>query len=133
MLRPAGLDKSKGLISAGFIIDVNDPRFGDDPGLKQWKDFTSKYMSATEFVDGNAARGFGEAATMVQVLKQCGHDLSRDNILRQAANLKGFHAPMVFPGITIDTSPDNFRPIRRLQLVAFNGESWEKSGEILSD
>ena len=132
VLRPAGLDKSKGLISAAFVIDVNDPRFSDDPGLKQWKDFTSKYMSSTEFVDANAARGFGEAATMVQVLKQCGKDVSRDNIMRQAANLKAFHPPMLFPGITIDTAPDNFRPIRRLQLATFNGLSWEPFGEIMS-
>ena len=132
VLKPAGLDKSKGLISAGFVIDVNDPRFSDDSGLKQWKDFTSKYLSATEFVDGNAARAFGEAATMVQVLKQCGDDLSRGNIMRQAASLKGFHPPMFFPGITVDTSPDNFRPIRRLQLVSFNGESWAPFGEIVS-
>jgi branched-chain amino acid transport system substrate-binding protein len=132
VLKPAGLDKSKGLISAGFVIDVNDPRFSDDPSLKQWKDFTSKYMSATEFVDANAARGFGEAATVVQVLKQCGEDLSRDNIMRQAASLEAFHPPMLFPGITIDTSPENFRPIRRLQLASFNGESWEPFGEIMS-
>jgi branched-chain amino acid transport system substrate-binding protein len=132
VLKPAGLDKSKGLISAGFLIDVNDPRFSDDPGLKQWRDFTSKYMSATEFADTNAARGFGEAATMVQVLKQCVDDLSRDNIMKQAANLRGFHAPMLLPGITLDTSADNFRPIRRLQLVSFNGESWEPFGEMLS-
>jgi branched-chain amino acid transport system substrate-binding protein len=132
VLKPAGLDKSKGLISAAFVIDVNDPRFKDDPGLQRWKDFTSKYMSATEFVDATAARAFGEAATMVQVLTQCGDDLSRDNIMRQAANLKGFHPPMLFPGITIETSPENFRPIKRLQLVSFNGESWEASGETLS-
>jgi branched-chain amino acid transport system substrate-binding protein len=132
VLKPAGLDKSKGLISAGFVIDVNDLRFKDDPGLQQWKDFTSKYMSPNEFVDAAAARAFGEAATMVQVLIQCGNDLSRDNIMRQAANLKGFHPPMLFPGITIETSPDNFRPIKQLQLISFNGESWEPFGEILS-
>ena len=132
VLKPAGLDKSKGLISAVFVIDVNDPRFSGDPGLKQWKDFTSKYMSATEFVDANAARAFGEAATVVQVLKQCGEDLSRLNIMRQAADLKAFHPPMLFPGITLDTSPDNFRPIRRLQLASFNGESWQPFGEIMS-
>ena len=87
------------------------------PGVKFGRRFT------TEFVDANAARGFGEAATVVQVLKQCGEDLSRDNIMRQAANLKAFHPPMLFPGITIDTSPDNFRPIRRPQLASFRAGS----------
>jgi branched-chain amino acid transport system substrate-binding protein len=132
VLKPAGLDKSKGVMSAAFVIDVNDPRFSGDPGLGQWKDFTSKFMSGTEFVDANAARGFGEAATMVQVLKQCGGDLSRLNIMRQAASLQAFHPPMLFSGITIDTSPDNFKPIRRLQLASFNGQSWEPFGEIMS-
>ena len=74
----------------------------------------------------------GVGATMVQVLKQCGNDLSRDNIMRQAANLKDLELPMLLPGIKINTSPDNFFPIRQMQLAAFNGESWEHFGDILS-
>ncbi len=131
VLKPAGLDKSKGLISGGYVIDVNDERYKDDPSLKAWKDFTSKYMSATEYNDVNASYAFGAAATMIQVLKQCGSDLSRDNVMKQAASLKNFAAPMLYPGITINTSPDNFSPIRQLQLITFNGTSWEPFGEIL--
>jgi hypothetical protein len=131
VIRPAGLDKSKGVITVEFIIDVNDPRSKDDPGVKAWKEFTSKYLSETEFADGNAAYGFGAAATMVQALTQCGDDLSRDNIMRQATNIKKFHAPMLMPGVTIDTAPDNFTPIRRLQLARFNGENWEPFGEVM--
>jgi branched-chain amino acid transport system substrate-binding protein len=131
VLKPAGLDKSKGLISGGYVIDVNDERYKDDASLKAWKDFTSKYMSATEYNDVNASYAFGAAATMIQVLKQCGNDLSRDNVMKQAASLKNFAAPMLYPGITINTSPDNFSPIRQLQLITFNGTSWEPFGEIL--
>ena len=133
VLKPAGLEKSKGLISAVPFIDVTDPRWKDTPDMLAWKAFTDKYMSATEFVDGNAAAGFGYAATVVQVLTQCGNDLSRENIMRQAANLKDFHAPLLLPGITVNTSPTNFSPIRQLQLTTFNGANWEPVGEVLSD
>jgi branched-chain amino acid transport system substrate-binding protein len=131
-LKPAGLEKSKGLITATYGKDPNDPRWKDDSGLKEWKDFTTKYMSATEFTDLNAVYGFGAAATMVQVLKQCGNDLSRENIMKEAANIKNLQGPMGLPGATINTSPDNFSPIRQMQLSMFNGESWELFGGLLT-
>jgi branched-chain amino acid transport system substrate-binding protein len=131
VLKPAGLDKSKGLITGGYVFDVTDPRYKDEPSLKAWKDFTTKYMSATEYIDVNAAYAFGAAATMIQVLKQCGNDLSRENVMKEAANLKNFAAPLLIPGITVNTSPDNFGPIRQLQLLTFDGTTWEPFGEIL--
>jgi branched-chain amino acid transport system substrate-binding protein len=131
-LKPAGLEKSKGLITATYGKDPNDPRWKDDPGLKEWKDFTTKYMSATEFTDLNAVYGFGAAATMVQVLKQCGNDLSRENIMKEAANIKNLQGPMGLPGATINTSPDNYSPIRQMQLSMFNVESWELFGGLLT-
>jgi branched-chain amino acid transport system substrate-binding protein len=131
-LKPAGLDKSKGLISAFYLKDVNDPRWKDDPGIQSWKTFTDKYMSPTEFADSNAGEGFAAAGTMVQVLKQCGDDLSRDNIMKQAANLKDIELPLLLPGIKVNTSPTNYSPIRQMQLATFNGESWELFGELLS-
>lgn len=132
-LKPAGLDKSKGLISATFGKDVNDPRWNDDPGVQSWKAFTDKYLSPTEFPDANAGEGFGAARTMVQVLKQCGDDLSRGNIMKQAANLKELELPLLLPGIKINTSPTNYSPIRQMQLSRFNGESWEVFGDLLTD
>ena len=90
-------------------------------------------MSPTELIDFNAAYGFGAAATMVQVIKQCGADLSRENILRQAANFKDFELPMTLPGIKVNTSPTNYSPIRQMQLATFNGANWEPVGEVLSD
>ena len=100
----------------------------DQPSMQDWKAFTDKYMSAKEYGDMDAAYAFGAAATMVQVLKQCGDDFSRENVMRQAANLKAFAAPMLIPGITVDTSPDNFSPIRELQLLSFDGTSWRMAG-----
>jgi len=133
VLKPAGLEKSKGLISASFGKDVNDSRWKDDSGVKEFAAFITKYMSPAEFPDINAAYGFGAAATMVQVLKQCGEDLSRDNIMRQAANLKDLELPLLLPGIKINTSPTNYRTIRQMQLTTFNGKSWELFGELLTD
>ena len=133
VLKPAGLEKSKGLITATFGIDVTDPRWKDTPDMLAWKAFTDKYMSAIDFADGLASAGFGNAATVVQVLKQCGNDLSRENIMRQAANLKDFHAPLLWPGITVNTSPTNYSPIRQLQLTTFNGANWEPIGDVMSD
>ena len=131
ILKPAGLDKSKGLITGGYVLDVTDARYKDDPNVQAWKDFTSKYMSASQFNDANAAYAYGAAATMIQVLKQCGNDLSRENVMKEAANLKKFAVPLFNPGITVNTSPDNFSPIRQLQLLTFNGTSWEPFGEIV--
>jgi branched-chain amino acid transport system substrate-binding protein len=131
VMKPAGLDKSKGLMTGYYLVDVNDSRWKDDPGLQQWKDFTSKYMSAIEYADGNASYGFGVATTMVQVLKQCGNDLSRENIMRQAASLKDFQVPMIEPAIRLNTSPDNFSPIRQLQLASFDGQAWQLFGDVI--
>jgi len=132
VMKPAGLDKSKGLITGYYLVDVNDSRWKDDPGLRRWKDFTSKYMSATEYADGNASYGFGAATTMVQVLKQCGNDLSRENVMRQAASLKDFQVPMIEPAIRLNTSPNNFSPIRQLQLASFVGETWQLFGDVIA-
>jgi branched-chain amino acid transport system substrate-binding protein len=132
VLKPAGLEKSKGLIDAYYGKDPNDPRWKDDPDLKAWQALCAKYMSEKEFIDANATYGFGAAATMVQVLKQCGNDLSRDNVIRQATNLKDFATPMLLPGMKINTSPTNYSPIRQMQLATFNGQSWELFGDLLT-
>jgi len=131
-LKPAGLEKSKGLITAGYLKDPTVPIWRDDPGFKEWAAFATKYMSPTDVREGMAAYGFTAAATMVHVLQQCGDDLSRDNILRQALAIKDLELPMLSPGIKINTSPDNYFLIRQLQLARFNGESWEPFGELIS-
>jgi branched-chain amino acid transport system substrate-binding protein len=131
-LKPASLDKSKGLITTNSLKDPTDPRWKEDPGFKEYAAFITKYMSPTELIDFSAVGGFGVAAMLINVLKQCGDDLSRENIMRQAANLKDLELPMLLPGVKVNTSPDNFYPIRQMQLAAFNGESWELFGDIIS-
>jgi branched-chain amino acid transport system substrate-binding protein len=131
VMKPAGVEKAKGVITANYGKDPTDARWKDDAGFKQYSAFVAKYMSPADLGDSNVLYGFGAAATMVQVLKQCANDLSRENIMRQAANLKDFELPTLLPGIKINTSPDNFTPIRQEQLCTFNGESWILFGELL--
>jgi branched-chain amino acid transport system substrate-binding protein len=133
VMKPAGAEKSKGVITAGYGKDPNDPHWKDDPGMKEWEAFAGKYLSATDFKDIFAFYGFHVAIVMTHVLKQCGDDLSRDNILRQALSLKDFPTPLLMPGITVNTSPTNYVPIRQFQLQRFNGENWELLGDVLSD
>jgi branched-chain amino acid transport system substrate-binding protein len=131
-LKPAGLDESSGLITGVFGKDPTDARWKDDPGFKEYAAFMAKYMSSAESNDFGAVLAFVGAAMLIQVLKQCGDDLSRENIMRQAANLKDLELPMLLPGIKVNTSPDNYYPIRQMQLATFNGESWELFGDIIS-
>ncbi len=131
VLKPAGLDKSKGLITAYYGKDPTDARWKDDPGLKEWQAFAAKYLTPTDFIDANATYGFGAAATMIYVLKRCGNDLSRDNILKQAADIKDLELPMLLPGMKINTSPTNYDPIRQMQLASFDGQSWQLFGDLL--
>jgi branched-chain amino acid transport system substrate-binding protein len=131
VLKPAGLEKSKGVITAYYGKDPTDARWKDSPDLKAWQAFCDKYMSQKEFVDANATYAFSAASTMAQVLKQCGNDLSRDNVMKEAASVKDFEPPMVLPGMKINTSPTNFSPIRQMQLAKFDGQSWQLFGDLL--
>ena len=131
VLKPAGFEKAKGLITANYGKDSTDPRWKDDAGFKQYKDFVDKRMTAKDFIDSNVIYGFNAAVLMVEVLKQCGNDLSRENVLKQAAGVKDLDLPMLLPGIKINTSPSNYSPIRQMQLQAFDGSSWRLFGEIL--
>jgi branched-chain amino acid transport system substrate-binding protein len=131
VLKPAGLDKSKGLITSAYVKDPTDETQKDDPGIQAWRAFCDKYMSQKEFIDVNATYAFGAAQVMIQVLKQCGADLSRENIMKQAANIKDFGVPVLLNGMTINTSPTNFSPIRQMQLARFDGESWRLFGDLI--
>ena len=128
---PPASTSAKGLITAYYGKDPTDPRWKDDAGMKEWATFVAKYMSPTELNDANATYAFGAAATMVQVLKQCGTDLSRENVMKQAANIKDLELPLLLPGMKINTSPTNFSPIRQMQLARFDGESWQLFGDLL--
>ncbi len=132
VLKPAGLEKCVGAMTGAYGKEPTDPKWKDDPGLQIWRDFMNKYMPGADQTDVNNVYGYGAAATMVQVLKQCGADLSRERIMKEAANLKDFELPTLLPGMKLNTSPTNYNPIRQMQLARFTGQSWELFGELIS-
>ena len=132
VLQPAGLDKSEGLISAAYLKDPTDPQWSKDKGFKDWVDWMKKYYPQGDLSDIFNVFGYTVAQTMVQVLQQCGDDLTRENIMRQAANLKSFEAPMLLPGVKINTSATDFYPIEQMQMARFDGKRWVLFGEVLT-
>ena len=130
VLTPAGLDKSVGLITAGFVKDPADPRWKDDPAFKEWVAWMKKYYPDGDLTDQLNVWGYLTAQVMVQVLTQCGDDLTRENLMRQAASLKNVEFPLHLSGIKLNTSPTDFRVIRQLQLMRFDGKKWVLFGEL---
>lgn len=130
-LRPAGLQNSVGVISTSFLKDAGDTTWKDDPAITEWLAFMDKYYPDGDKEDGYAIFGYAAAETLVQVLTQCGDDLSRENIMRQAASLKNFQSPVALPGVTISTSPTDFRPIKQMRLVQFDGNAWQPIGDVI--
>jgi ABC-type branched-subunit amino acid transport system substrate-binding protein len=124
VLKPAGLEASKGLITALYMKEVTDPQWKNDKGFLDWVVFMKKYYPEGNLEDQSNAYGYNVAILMTQVLKQCGNDLSRENIMRQAANVKDFELPVLLPGIKINTSPTDHAPIEQEQLAKFDGERW---------
>ena len=132
-LRPAGLDKSVGIISIQFLKDASDPRWAADNGMQGYLAFLKQYNADADINDFLIAYGYSVVQTLVQVLKQCGDDLTRENVMRQAANLKELEVPLLLPGIRINTSPTNFFPIRQAQLSRFDGKSWQLFGDVVGE
>ena len=131
VLRPAGLQYAKDIISTAYLKDPTDPAWKDDPGVKAWQAFMDKYYPNGDKLDLNNVYGYAVAQTMVQVLRQCGDDLTRENIMKQAASLKDFSSDVMLPGIKINTSPDDFFPIEQMQLMKFDGEAWHLFGDVI--
>jgi branched-chain amino acid transport system substrate-binding protein len=132
-LKPAGLDISKGIISTNYGKDPGDPQWKDDPGLKRYFAFMDKYYPEGDKLNTVNTYGYSTAELLVQILHQCGDDLTRENIMRQATNLKNFTASLALPGMTISTSPTDYRINKQMQMMKFNGERWELFGPIISD
>src|SRR5262249_22010913 len=132
VMRPAGLDASRGIISAAFVKDPTDPQYKDDPEFQAWVGWMKKNFSAGSLGGPQEVGGDGQAPTMVQGVEQCGDDLTRENVMRQAANLKDFHPAMLLKGINMSTSPTDYQPMEELALQRFNGERFEVFGELLS-
>jgi ABC-type branched-subunit amino acid transport system substrate-binding protein len=132
VMKPAGFENSQGIISANYLKDVSDPQWANDPGMKEFLDFMAKDFPEGNKLDGGTIVGYGVAQTLVQVLKQCGDDLTRANVMKQAANLKNFRTDVLLPGVTIDTSASDFAPISQLQLMRFKEQRWELFGDVIS-
>ena len=131
VLQPAGLEKSVGLIVGYYLKDPLDPQWKNDPGVKAFLDWMKKYNPEADPADNNVYYGYSAAQTLVQVLNQCGDDLTRENVMRQAANLKDLALPLLLPGIKINTSPTDFYPVDQIQLARFDGKRWVLFGEVL--
>jgi branched-chain amino acid transport system substrate-binding protein len=132
VLKPAGLDKSTGLVTAAYLKDPNDPNLANDPGMNEYREFAKKYAADIDPNDANLVYAFGVSMTMVKVLTQCGNDLSRENIMRQAANLSKFTIPVTPPEIDINTSKTDFRPFSQMRLARFNGTNFEPFGQVIA-
>ena len=130
VLKPAGLEASKDLITAQYLKDPTDPQWKNDQGYKDWLAFMKKYYPEGNTEDAFNVFGYTVAQGLVHVLKQCGNDLSRENVMKQAASIKDLSLPMLLPGIKVNTSPTDFYPIEQEQLAKFDGERWVLFGEV---
>jgi len=133
VIKPAGYENSQDIISAAYLKDASDKQWDNDPGMKEFYAFMSKDFPEGDKLDGGTVVGFGVAQTLVQVLKQCGDNLTRENVMKQATSLKNVQLDLSLPGILANTTPDDYRVNKQLQMMKFNGERWELFGPILED
>ena len=132
VLKPAGLDNAKDLISAAWFKDPTDPTWKDDFDFREWSTFMDKYYPDGDKTSSFTAYGYLEAEALVEVLKRCGDTLTRENVMKQAASLKSVKLGMLLPGIELNTGPDDFAPIEQMQLERFNGQRWQLFGPVLT-
>jgi branched-chain amino acid transport system substrate-binding protein len=131
VLTPAGLEKSVGLITLGYLKEPTDKQFENDAAIVKWREFMKKYYPDGSLVDNLNVYGYSVGETIAQVLRQCGDNLTRENVMRQAASMKGFRVETLLPGVVISTSSDDFAPIEAGQLQRFNGKEWVRFGEVV--
>src|SRR6202522_3557931 len=132
VMKPAGFEASEGVLSAGYLKDASDPQWASDEGMKKFMAFIDKYMPGANIADTNLVYGYAAAQTMVQVLKQAGDDLTRENVMKQAASLKDFAPDTTLPGIKINTSATDFAPVEQLKMMQFKNGKWDLFGDIIS-
>jgi len=131
VITPAGPENALGIITTGYMKDPTDPGFKDDAGMNEWRAFMAKYMPGADVTDASTTFAYGVSMVMWQVLKQCNGDFSRANIMKQAANLHDAYDPVLLPGITVNTSPTNFHPIKSMQLQKWDGKTWQRFGDVI--
>ena len=132
VLTPAGPEKAIGMLSTQYLKDPTDPAFKDDPGMKQWRDFMAKYMPGGDVTDASYVFAYAVSLTMAQVLKQCKGDFSRANVMKQAESLHDFEVPVTLPGIKINTTHTDHRPITSMQFVKWDGKTWVRFGDLVA-
>jgi branched-chain amino acid transport system substrate-binding protein len=132
VMKPAGFENSQNIISSSYLKDTSDPQWKDDAGMKAFDEFLAKYFPEGNRVDANLMYGYTVAQGLVHVLKACGDNLTRENIMKQAASINGLELGGLLPGIKVQTSASDFAPISQLQLEKFKGEKWDLFGEIIS-
>src|SRR6201994_1280993 len=130
VMEPAGLEAGTGILSTAYVKDPDDPAWKDDAGVRQWKEFMTKYVPEGDLHDTNYVNSYNSAMALEAVLKACGDDLSTENILKQAYSIKDLELPMLLPGIKVNTSPTDHVPVDQMQFMRFNGKSWERFGEL---
>ena len=129
---PAGMDNAQGIISSAYLKDTSDPQWTNDAGMKAFDEFLAKYFPEGNRIDASVMYGYTAAQGLVHVLKACGDDLTRENIMKQAASINGLELGGLLPGIKVQTSATDFAPISQLQLEKFEGKKWELFGDIVS-
>ncbi len=132
VIQPAGFDNAQGVISAAYLKDGADLQWKDDPGMNKFLSFLKEYYPGGNKLDNNVAYAYGVAQTLTKVLQMCGDDLTRENVMRQAASLKDFVPDTLLPGIKVNTSPTDFAPIKQLQMTRFKGDKWELFGDVMN-
>ncbi len=132
VIKPAGMENAQGIITAQYAKDVTDPTWANAPDFIEWKAFMDKWNPTANQMEGSNVTGYASAYTLVQVLKRCGDELTRENVMRQAASLKKLEVPLLLPGITINTSPTDYYPIQSVRMARFEGEHWVLFGDLLS-
>jgi branched-chain amino acid transport system substrate-binding protein len=132
VMKPAGFEASQGIVSSNYYKDPTDPQWKDDPAMKAWNEFLDKYYPEANRADSAVMYGYIVAQGLAHVLKACGDDLTRANVMKQAASIKDFEPAGLLPGIKANTGPTDFAPLSQLQLMRFKGESWELFGDVLS-
>jgi len=133
VMKPAGLEASKGVISVNYGKDPLDPTWKDDPGMKKYFEFMAKYYPDGDKDSSFNTYGYSTTQLLIHVLKQCGDDLTRENVMKQATSLKNVQLDLSLPGIVNSTTPEDYRVNKQLQMMKFNGERWELFGPILED
>jgi branched-chain amino acid transport system substrate-binding protein len=131
VLTPAGPERAIGMITTLYLKDSTDPAWEDDAEMKEWREFMAKYMPDADTTDAWLAYAYAIGQTAEQMLKQCGDDFSRENIMTQATNLHDVHCATLLPGITVNTSPTNYHPIRQMQLAKWSGKTWERFADLI--